>query len=67
MGKVIKFTCSDRSDDSIELEAYVNNHNEIFISLEDERHGLGICIDRTTALELIDHLKDEVELLTYDL
>ena len=66
MEKKIIFTCD--LDRDFQLECFANSDNRLAISIEDTNadHAYNIqsiVLDRDTALEFIDYLKDQVELL----
>lgn len=66
MGKKIIFTCD--IDGDFQLECFADSNNRLAMSIEDTNADhvyniQSIVLDRDTALELIDYLKDQVELL----
>jgi len=61
MAKVKVVFCSDSSDS--EFQCFWNINNKIFISIEEPNNDWGfqsIEIDKYTAIELLKHLKKEI-------
>lgn len=61
----IVFLGTDRSEtNEIELQAFCNQYNEIYISLtpwgESLENAQHICLDRQTAIKLVKNLKFEI-------
>jgi hypothetical protein len=61
----IVFNGTERScTEEIEMQAYCNSHNEIYISLIPYGGGIDsgeiICLDRNTAIKLVKNLKQEI-------
>jgi hypothetical protein len=57
------FCSSDISDYDSEMVAYVNQHNEIYISISDNQEYLNnqfIALDLLTAIKFVKHLKKEI-------
>lgn len=63
-----KITFISDDDSNIEMECHVNTNNELYISITDKGmdgfyNQQSLIFDRVSVLELIEHLKEEVELM----
>jgi hypothetical protein len=53
--------CSSKDDEQIEMEAYINTQNELYIKIENELDQFSyITLNKLTAIKFVKHLKKEI-------
>lgn len=60
------FLSSEKSGVKHEMECFLNDRNEIFITIFDSENVYDekfICLDKTTAIKFVKHLKKEIAFL----
>lgn len=57
--KITFYGTENSKTNEAELECFVNTHNEIFISIEDN-YPQFICLDKSTAIKFAKTLRTEI-------